>query len=262
MSIERIDMTEPRPLPTPETMVSAMDWAGRFVVALMDDWPDHPYHYSPAVDPINVNVFPPDPAGDAAADRKRGRAVAHMCWELAADEALIVEFDSHDGFWMLSNNGVFFNSMDYLYRPVSYTPSRTKVDSDGKVRLILCHDDPGYHNWLDTQGFVQRQSDLSQSHERCIDGLSDAAREARSAGGSIAERKRESDGARTDRSAARPLRRDTTTLRYVGPNSASSAPVNRSRNQQPSRSHQGDSWPPRLPITAGATREDRTVSPS
>jgi hypothetical protein len=48
---------------------------------------------------------------------------------------------------------VFFNSMDYLYRPVSYTPSRTKVDRDGRVRLILCHDDPGYHNWLDTQGF-------------------------------------------------------------------------------------------------------------
>jgi hypothetical protein len=49
--------------------------------------------------------------------------------------------------------GVFFNSMDYLYRPVSYTPSRTKVDRDGQVRLILSHTDPGYHNWLDTQGF-------------------------------------------------------------------------------------------------------------
>jgi len=153
MSIERVDMSDPRPLPTPENFVDAMQWAGRFVVALMDDWPDHPYRYSPAVDPINVNAFPPDPAGDAAADRKRGRAVAHMCWQLAPDEALIVEFVSHDGFWMVSNNGVFFNSMDYLYRPVSYTPSRTKVDSDGKVRLILCHDDPGYHNWLDTQGF-------------------------------------------------------------------------------------------------------------
>lgn len=154
MSIERVDMTEPRPMPTPENFVDAMAWAGRFVVALMDDWPDHPYRYSPFVDPINVNAFPPDPAGDAA-DRKRGRAVAHMCWELASDEALIVEFDSHDGFWMVSNNGVFFNSMDYLYRPVSYTPGRTRVDGDGKVRLILSHDDPGYHNWLDTQGFVR-----------------------------------------------------------------------------------------------------------
>src|SRR5262249_57649934 len=51
--------------------------------------------------------------------------------------------------------GAVFNSMDYLYRPVSYTPARTAVDADGKVRLILAHDDPGYHNWLDTQGFTR-----------------------------------------------------------------------------------------------------------
>jgi hypothetical protein len=55
---------------------------------------------------------------------------------------------------MLSMMGAFFNSMDYLYRPVSYTPSRTKVGADGKVRFVLAHDEPGYHNWLDTQGFV------------------------------------------------------------------------------------------------------------
>jgi hypothetical protein len=84
-------------------------------------------------------------------DKKRGRAAANMYWEIAPDEALLVEFDSHDGFWMLSNMGVLFNSMDYLYRPVSYTPARTKVDADGKIRLVLSHDDPGYHNWLDTQ---------------------------------------------------------------------------------------------------------------
>ena len=76
-----------------------------------------------------------------------------MHWQLAAGEALIVEFDTHDGLWMLTNMGVFFTSMDYLYRPVSYTPSRTAVDPDGRVRLILAHDDPGYHNWIDTQGF-------------------------------------------------------------------------------------------------------------
>jgi hypothetical protein len=36
---------------------------------------------------------------------------------------------------------------------VSYTPARTKVDSDDVVRLVIAHDDPGVHNWLDTQGF-------------------------------------------------------------------------------------------------------------
>ncbi len=77
-----------------------------------------------------------------------------MHWRLAGDEALIIEFEAHDGLWMLTNMGAFFTSMDYLYRPVSYTPpSRTAVDADGVVRLVLSHDDPGYHNWIDTQGF-------------------------------------------------------------------------------------------------------------
>jgi hypothetical protein len=155
LRIERVGMAEPRPLPTPEVIVDAVDWAGRFLTGLMNDWPDHPYKYgAPVVDAVNVNRFPADPkAADTASDRRRGRAVAHLCWELAPDEALIIEFNSHDGFWMLTNMGAFFNSMDFLYRPVSYTPSRTKVDADGKVRLILCQEDPGYHNWLDGQGF-------------------------------------------------------------------------------------------------------------
>jgi hypothetical protein len=49
--------------------------------------------------------------------------------------------------------GVFVGSMDYLYRPTSYSPARTRVDSDNVVRFVIAHDDPGVHNWLDTQGF-------------------------------------------------------------------------------------------------------------
>jgi hypothetical protein len=45
--------------------------------------------------------------------------------------------------------------MDFLYRPVSYTPARAVVGGDGVVRLILAHEDPGVDNWLDTQGFPQ-----------------------------------------------------------------------------------------------------------
>lgn len=151
LNIERLGMTEPKPLPTSSTLREAMQWAGSFVTGLMEDWPDHPYQHSPFVDPINSNCFPSGGADDD--DSKRGRAVAHMCWDLKPDDALIIEFDALDSFWMISAMGAFFNSLDYLYRPVSYTPGRTKVDSDGKVRLVLAHSDPGYHNWLDTQGF-------------------------------------------------------------------------------------------------------------
>ena len=67
---------------------------------------------------------------------------------------------------MFTNMGSFWNSMDYLYRPVSYTPSRTAVDSDGKVRLIMTHQDPGYANWLDTQGFSEGYVTTRIAHSR------------------------------------------------------------------------------------------------
>jgi hypothetical protein len=76
-----------------------------------------------------------------------------MNWKLAPDEALIIEWDKNDIFWMITNMGMMLNSMDFLYRPVSYSPARTKTDSDGKIRMVLAHKDPGFHNWIDTQGF-------------------------------------------------------------------------------------------------------------
>jgi hypothetical protein len=150
MHMQRVDMDSPKPLPTPETMIAALDWAGGFITGVMNDWPEFPFTHG-GVDGQNPNRFPGIESTDA--DAKRGRAAVNMHWRLAPDEALVIEFDAHEGLWMLTNMGVFFNSMDFLYRPVSYTPSRTKVDSDGKVRIIMTPDDPGYHNWMDTQGF-------------------------------------------------------------------------------------------------------------
>ncbi|RAV07051.1 hypothetical protein DQP55_22715 [Mycolicibacterium sp. GF69] len=150
MGIERVDMAEPRPVPSSGEMIAAIEWAGDFLTGMMADWPEYPFTHG-GVDANRPNRFPDMTA--TRADAKRGRAAMNMHWHLAPDEALIVEFDAHDGLWMLTNMGAFFTSMDYLYRPVSYTPSRTAVDADGRIRLVLSHDDPGYHNWLDTQGF-------------------------------------------------------------------------------------------------------------
>ena len=155
IGIERVDMAEPRPMPTPAEMVESMRWAGSFLTTLMAQWPDHRYaHGGGMFDPDTLNAFPGMESADED-DAKRGRAVAMMIWRLEPDEALIVEFDAIDEFWMASLGGVFMNSFDYLYRPVSYTPSRASVDGDGRVRLVMAHTDPGLHNWLDTQGFEQ-----------------------------------------------------------------------------------------------------------
>lgn len=154
LTIERIGMSVPRPQPDPESMIEAMGWAGDFLTGAMRDWPEHSWNYSGGVcDPAHPNRFPPHKVADTDADVKRGRMAAHMVWHLQPDEALIVEMDNHDGFWIFGMGGVFAGSMDFLYRPVSYTPARTVVDDDDVVRLVIAHTDPGVHNWLDTQGF-------------------------------------------------------------------------------------------------------------
>ncbi|MEO6716599.1 MAG: DUF1214 domain-containing protein [Novosphingobium sp.] len=160
MRIERVGMNSPRPMPDAPEMIAAIDWAATFVAQLMIDWPDWSYEFSEDFDPDGDNAFATkrrrsdDPVYNPELDKVRGRAITSMRWRLAADEALVVEWDKDDKFWMLTNMGTFMNSMDYLYRPVSYSPARTKVDSDGKVRIVVAHSDPGFHNWMDTQGFA------------------------------------------------------------------------------------------------------------
>lgn len=154
LTIERVGMDSPKPVPTAERMIEAFGWAGDFVTGIMRDWPEHSWMTSGGVcDPNQRNRFPADKNANTADDAKRGRMAANMIWSLKPDEALIVEMDWHDGLWLFGMGAVFDESMDFLYRSVSYAPARTKVDSDNVVRLVIAHDDPGVHNWLDTQGF-------------------------------------------------------------------------------------------------------------
>jgi hypothetical protein len=157
MSIERLDMDQPRPVPTPEQLVASMAWAGDFVTGVMGEWPDRELEIGSLFGEDGVNRFPASRFASTAEERdaRRGRFIATMRWRLAPDEALVLELTDPDGFWMLTNMGAFWNSMDYLYRPVSWTPSRAAVDGDGRVRLVMAHDDPGVNNWIDTQCFAE-----------------------------------------------------------------------------------------------------------
>ncbi|MGE0387442.1 MAG: DUF1214 domain-containing protein [Gammaproteobacteria bacterium] len=156
--IERVGMDAPRPMPTHETIIEAVRWASDFVYDAVDFWPDWPWEKKTSVDPRAVNRFSQGLGVMAKSDAeeqdtRRGRTFTQMYWKLAPEEAIVFEFDWYDGFFMITNEGMFGNSMDFLYRNVSYTPSRTAVDPDGKVRFVLSHRDPGYHNWIDTQAY-------------------------------------------------------------------------------------------------------------
>jgi hypothetical protein len=157
LTIERVDMDRPRPLPTPEDVVESMRWASDFLTGAMREWPDRELEIGALFGEGGVNSFAASRFAAVAEERdaRRGRFIATMRWRLAPDEVLLLELTDPEGFWMLTNMGAFWNSMDYLYRPVSYTPSRAAVDGDGRVRLVMASEDPGVHNWIDTQGFEE-----------------------------------------------------------------------------------------------------------
>ena len=177
--IERVGMDKPRPIPTVEQMVEAMRWAGTFVYEAVEFWPEWVWESGDQIDPNAINRFAgrnidrdkPWSAETEARDVRRGRLITMMRWALQNDEALVLEFDAYDGFWMITSEGLFGNSMDYLYRPVSYTPSRTAVDTDGKVRLVLTATDPGFSNWIDNQGYTSGVITFRNIHSRQVPEL-------------------------------------------------------------------------------------------
>ncbi len=74
-------------------------------------------------------------------------------WELRPDEALIVEVVPPEGiYWSFSVGNPWRETIHYGRHQSSLNAHQAVVDSDGLVRVVLCADDPGVANWLDTAG--------------------------------------------------------------------------------------------------------------
>jgi hypothetical protein len=74
-------------------------------------------------------------------------------WELRPDEALIVEVEPPEGiYWSYSIGNPWWETIHYGRHQSSLNAHQAAVDSDGLVRVVLCSEDPGVANWLDTAG--------------------------------------------------------------------------------------------------------------
>mgnify|MGYP000458621399 CR=1 FL=1 len=75
-------------------------------------------------------------------------------WELESDEVLLLEWEvPRAHYWgiILYSLG-WFESLDIAHRLTSYSDAQSYIDTDGKVRMVIAHSDPGVPNWLDTEG--------------------------------------------------------------------------------------------------------------
>lgn len=74
-------------------------------------------------------------------------------WELQPGEALVLEVEPPEGiYWSFSIGNPWWETIHYGRHQSSLNAHQAVVDSDGLVRVVVCAEDPGVANWLDTAG--------------------------------------------------------------------------------------------------------------
>jgi hypothetical protein len=74
-------------------------------------------------------------------------------WQLGPDEALLVEVTPPEcTTWNLQLGNFWMESLDYRHHTVHVNKFTAKLETDGAVRIVVAHRDPGdrFPNWLET----------------------------------------------------------------------------------------------------------------
>ena len=74
-----------------------------------------------------------------------------MMYDIPDGVALIVETDVPTArYWSLHVGDPWWQTTDYAHHHSSVNGHQARIDSDGKVRIVLARSDPGVPNWIDT----------------------------------------------------------------------------------------------------------------
>lgn len=143
---------------SPAATAERIDRAAGFLKFLVEDWSagffgktrnnaggDNRFSILPKEDPSK--------AGSPTANYVMGT------FDLADDEALVVELPHKPAgiYWSFQLFDVWLRSLDFRTRQSTLNANQIKPDPDGRIHLVIAHQDPGYANWLDTTGLHRGQ---------------------------------------------------------------------------------------------------------
>ena len=100
----------------------------------------------------HLNQLPQfDPEKSNAAGGDESIIYYHSFWRLERDEALLIEVKppACDA-WNFQLNNHWMESLDYRYHNICINKHSAKYETDGSVRLLVSHKDPGISNWIET----------------------------------------------------------------------------------------------------------------
>jgi hypothetical protein len=80
----------------------------------------------------------------------------HSYWQLGPEEALVIDVTPPEcRSWNFQLDNHWMESLDYRYYRVTINKHTAEYASDGSMRIIVAHSDPGNANWIETAGHGQ-----------------------------------------------------------------------------------------------------------
>jgi len=147
-TIECLDGPDHLPRVGPEDFAAKVDDAIRGVERSMSYWNSYMLDERAARDD---NSF----MGSFALEKGLAAARYGFCfWDLGPDDALVIESDVPDArYWSVQlYPDAWFELADPVERITSLNHRQARVSSDGRLRMVVAHRDPGIDNWLEAGG--------------------------------------------------------------------------------------------------------------
>jgi len=149
MTIEAIGLPDkPEPL-TPARVDKGLQTAGLFVAAAPVFFSRWAKSFHPHTN--QMPLFNPEISNAAGGDANI--IYYHSRWKLEPDEALVIETEIPEcDTWNFQLNNYWMESLDYRYFPICVSKGNAHAEPDGKVKVVVAHQDPGHPNWIHTCG--------------------------------------------------------------------------------------------------------------
>ena len=147
--IERLNHDDLPPPLSAERFGQSLESAGAFVAgcsAVFSGWVD-----DLGANARNALTTEAGPLQGAWGDPNQ--VFRHGTYDLADGEGLLIEFTPPECFyWNFQVDNRWMESLDYRRLPVTVNKRTARYEPDGSVRIVVAASDPGFGNWMSTDG--------------------------------------------------------------------------------------------------------------
>ena len=152
LELERLGEAEAPPPLDPDRFAKSLDRAGLILGGTIAQF----LKWTASFEAHRHEIRPIDPSLLAFAQGDPNTSYNYSYWELAEDEAFVIDLDPPEcEYWNLQIGNHWLESLDFMSFQTHVNNETAVVDENGRVRIVVAHRDPGVPNWLETAGHAR-----------------------------------------------------------------------------------------------------------